>query len=169
MRWSRSSSSSRRPWRWASASRATHSVAVLKATRWPARQARIPSAIARWVLPVPGGPSRTTFSRPARKSSWPRCSDRVAAIEALEGEVELLERLARREPRGLDAGLAAVAVAAVGLGLEQRGGELLDSSTPPARARSASLGSARAAAGALSARNRCASSVVGRLMRSAAS
>ena len=23
-------------------------------TRWPARQARIPSAIARWVLPVPG-------------------------------------------------------------------------------------------------------------------
>ena len=32
----------------------THSVAVLKATGWPARQARIPSAIARWVLPVPG-------------------------------------------------------------------------------------------------------------------
>ena len=28
-------------WRWASASRATHSVAVRNATRWPARQARI--------------------------------------------------------------------------------------------------------------------------------
>jgi hypothetical protein len=26
------------------------------------------------VLPVPGGPSNTMFSRPARKSSWPRCS-----------------------------------------------------------------------------------------------
>jgi hypothetical protein len=25
-------------------------------------------------LPVPGGPSRTTLSLPARKSSWPRCS-----------------------------------------------------------------------------------------------
>ena len=48
-----------------------------------------------------------------------RCSER------LEGEVELLQRLARREPGGLDAGLAAVAVAAVGLGLQQRGGELL--------------------------------------------
>jgi len=44
----------------------------------------------------------------------------------LEGEVELLERLAGREPRGLDPRLAAVAVAAVGLGLEQRGGELLE-------------------------------------------
>jgi hypothetical protein len=29
-------------------------VAVAKATRWPARQARIEIAIARWVLPVPG-------------------------------------------------------------------------------------------------------------------
>ena len=47
------------------------------------------------------------------------------ADRGLEGEVELLERLARGEPRGLDAGLAAVAVAAVDLGLEQRGGELL--------------------------------------------
>src|SRR5215211_7548656 len=50
MRCSRVSSSSRRPWRWASASRATHSVAVRKATRWPARQARMPSAMARRLL-----------------------------------------------------------------------------------------------------------------------
>ena len=84
-----------------------------------------PSAIERWVLPVPGGPSRTTFSLPARKSSWPRCRTASRLIERLEGEVELLERLARREARGLDAGLAAVAVAAVGLGLQQRRGELL--------------------------------------------
>src|SRR4051812_22018059 len=47
MRWSLSSSLSRRPERWASASRATHSVAVRNATRWPARQARMPSAIAK--------------------------------------------------------------------------------------------------------------------------
>jgi hypothetical protein len=25
-------------------------------------------------LAVPGGPNRTTFSLPCRKSSWPRCS-----------------------------------------------------------------------------------------------
>jgi hypothetical protein len=43
----------------------------------------------------------------------------------LEGEVELLDRLAGRKAGGLDARLAAVAVATVGLGLEQRGGELL--------------------------------------------
>ena len=51
---------------------------------------------------------------------------RLAPQAGLEGEVELLERLAGREARGLDAGLAAVAVAAVGLGLEQRGGEALE-------------------------------------------
>ena len=51
--------------------------------------------------------------------------DGVALEAGLEGEVELLQRLARGEPRGLDPGLAAVAVAAVGLGLQQRGGELL--------------------------------------------
>jgi hypothetical protein len=51
--------------------------------------------------------------------------DGVARDRRLKGEVELLERLARREARGLDPGLAALAVAAVGLGLEQRRGELL--------------------------------------------
>ena len=56
--------------------------------------------------------------------------DRLAPQRGLEGEVELLERLAGGEPGGLDPGLAAVAVAAVGLGLQQRGGELLDRTTP---------------------------------------
>ena len=55
----------------------------------------------------------------------PEVQHGVAAERCLEGEVELLQRLARREPRGPDPGLAAVAVAAVGLGLQQRGGELL--------------------------------------------
>ena len=44
---------------------------------------------------------------------------------AWKREVELLERLAGGEAGGLDAGLAAVAVAAVDLGLQQGGGELL--------------------------------------------
>src|SRR5215213_5421812 len=52
--------------------------------------------------------------------------DRLAPQRGLEGEVELLERLAGGEARRLDAGLAAVAVAAVDLGLEQRGGEALE-------------------------------------------
>src|SRR5450759_3906825 len=64
----RRSSASRVPWRLASPSRATHSVAVANATRWPARQALIDRAIARWLLPVPGGPKSTTFSLACRKS-----------------------------------------------------------------------------------------------------
>jgi len=51
---------------------------------------------------------------------------RLATQRGLKGEIELLDRLARREPGGLDPGLAAVAVAAVDLGLEQRRGELLE-------------------------------------------
>ena len=79
-----------------------------------------------------GGSCRCRAGRAGRRSPCRRGSragrgaGRVSRCsERLEGEVELLERLARREPRGLDPGLAAVAVAAVGLGLQQRGGELL--------------------------------------------
>jgi hypothetical protein len=43
--------------------------------------------------------------------------DAVAADRSLKREVELFQRLAGGEARGLDAGLAAVAVAAVGFGL----------------------------------------------------
>jgi hypothetical protein len=69
------------------------------------------------VLPVPGGPSRTTFSLPGEEVELAEMQHLVARDRGLEGEVELLERLAGREAGGLDAGLAAVAVAAVGLGL----------------------------------------------------
>ena len=46
--------------------------AVANRTRWPAWQARIASPMARWVLPVPGGPRKTTLSRAATKSRVPR-------------------------------------------------------------------------------------------------
>ena len=52
---------SSRPRSWASDSRVTQSVAVANRTRWPCRQAATPRAVARWVLPVPGGPRRTTL------------------------------------------------------------------------------------------------------------
>src|SRR3954453_20375397 len=125
IRWSLSSSLSRRPERWASASSATHSVAVLNATRWPARQARIPSAIARCVLPVPGRAEQHDVLLSGEEVELAEVQHRVAADRGLEGEVEVLERLARREPGGLDPRLAAVAVAAVDLGLEQHLGEAL--------------------------------------------
>ncbi len=41
----------------------------------------MPSAIAGSVLPVPGGPSVTTFSFAWQKSSWPRCSITVLRTE----------------------------------------------------------------------------------------
>jgi hypothetical protein len=78
---------------------------------------------------------------------------RLAADRGLEGEVEVLQRLAGGEPGGLDPGLAAVAVAAVDLGLQQRGGELLIAPVLGAGA-VGELGQRRAAAGALSARNK---------------
>src|SRR4051794_170266 len=55
----------------------------------------------------------------------PEVQHAVAADRRLEAEVELLQGLSGREAGRLDAALAAVAVAAVDLGLEQRGGELL--------------------------------------------
>ena len=125
MRWSWSSSASRRPWRWASASSATHSVAVRNATRWPARQARMPERDRQVGLAGAGRAEQDDVLLAGEEVELAEVQDRVAAERGLEGEVELLERLARREPRGLDPGLAAVAVAAVDLGLQQRRGELL--------------------------------------------
>ena len=55
----------------------------------------------------------------------PEGQDGLAPQAGLEGEVEVLKRLAGGEPCLLDAGLAAVAVAAVDLGLQQRLGEAL--------------------------------------------
>ena len=46
--------------------------AVANRTRCPAWQARIAIPMARWVLPVPGGPRKTTLSLAATKSRVPR-------------------------------------------------------------------------------------------------
>ena len=108
--------------------------------------------------PGPGGPSRTTFSRACRKSSWPRCSTTWRLTERWKvksnsssvlraGKRAALMRLSPpwlsrwRRPR-LRAGPRRSAHSSI---------------APRAHARRASA-SARAAAGALSARNRCASS-----------
>jgi hypothetical protein len=55
----------------------------------------------------------------------PQVLDHLALDRALEGEVELLERLSGGEARGLDARLAAMGLARGDLGGEQRLGEAL--------------------------------------------
>ena len=55
------------------------------ATRWPAWQARIPRPMARWVLPVPGGPRNTTFSLAVTKSRVPRWAIVSRLRDALRG------------------------------------------------------------------------------------
>jgi hypothetical protein len=115
-----------------------------------------------WVLPVPGRAEQDDASLPAKKSSWTRCRTSVWRIEVWNGEVELLNRLAP----GLGSRLAAVHVAAVDLGLEQRGAKAL---VAPILLASAvgELGQRPGRAGALSARKSWASSASGRVMRSA--
>jgi len=100
-------------------------VAVAKATRWLARQARIEIAIARWVLPVAGRAQQHDVVFGVEEVELPQVLDHLAFDRALEGEVELLEGLAGREARGLDAALAAVALPGGDLGREQRLGEAL--------------------------------------------
>jgi hypothetical protein len=56
----------------------------------------------------------------------PEMQHGLAADRGLKGEVEVLQCLAGGEARLLDAGLAAVAVAAVDLGLQQRLGEAFE-------------------------------------------
>lgn len=49
--------------------------------------------MASWVVPVPGGPSSTMFSRPARRSSWPR-QRQERLVELVKGDL-----LAGGQPR----------------------------------------------------------------------
>src|SRR5215216_1569773 len=119
------SSASSALWRLASASRATHSVAVANATRWPARQARIETAIARVRLAGAGRAQEDDVLARVQEVELAEVLDDLALDRALEGEVELLERLAGGEARGLDAALAAMALPGGDLGREQDLGEAL--------------------------------------------
>jgi hypothetical protein len=107
---SRLSSWSSAFWRLASESLATHSVAVANATLCPARQARIETAIARWVLAGPGWAEQDDVLLGVQEVELAEVLDHLPLDRALEGEVELLERLALREARRLDPALAAVAL-----------------------------------------------------------
>ena len=106
---SRRSSVSRLPWRLASENRATHWVAVANWTRWPARQARIEIATARCV--GAGRAEQDHVLAGVQEVELSEVLDDGLLHRALEGEVELLQGLAGRESGGLDAPLAAVAVA----------------------------------------------------------
>ena len=85
----------------------------------------MPSAIAEVRLAGAGRAEQDDVLLAGEEVELAQVQDLVLGDRVLEGEVELLERLARREARGLDPRLAAVAVAAVGLGLQQRRGEAL--------------------------------------------
>src|SRR4051794_31978065 len=125
MRCNLASSSSRRPERWASASSATHSVAVQRDA--VAGQAGADAECDGQVrLAGAGRPEQDDVLLAGEEIQLAQMQYRLAPQAGLEGEVELLERLARREPRGLDPAQPAMAVAAVGLGLQERRGELLE-------------------------------------------
>ncbi len=81
--------------------------------------------MARWVLPVPGGPRKTTFSLRGDEVERAQVRDRVAFEGAGVVEVELLDALAGGEPRGADAALTAVALAGGDLALQAGDEELL--------------------------------------------
>jgi hypothetical protein len=126
MRWSLSSSAWRRPERWASASSATHSVAVRNATSVADHASAGPERDPEVGLAGAGRPEQHDVLAAVKEVELAEVQHRVAADRGLKGEVEVLERLARGEPRGLDPRLAAMTVAAVDLGLQQHLGEALE-------------------------------------------
>ncbi len=82
--------------------------------------------VARWVLPVPGGPRKTTFSFAVTKVEGAQVRDDVPGQAAGVVEVELLQRFSGGEPRRADAALTAVGLAGGDLALQARGEELLE-------------------------------------------
>ena len=102
-----------------------HCEAVAKATRWPAWQARMPSPMARWVLPVPGGPGEDHVLAGGDEVQGAQVRHGVAFEAAGVVEVELLQALAGGEPGMADAPLAAVGLAGGDLALQAGGQELL--------------------------------------------
>ena len=76
-------------------------------------------------MPVPGGSEEDHVLFGVQEVELAEVLDHGLLHDALEGEVELLQRLAGGEPRGADPALAAVRLAGGDLGGEQRLGELL--------------------------------------------
>ena len=117
---SRSSSSSSRPARLAAPSRLTHWWAVAKATRWPRRAACDPErdrevrlAGARWS-------QEDDVLGLGQEVELGEVGDDLALDARLDREVEVVERLCRREAGGLHPGRPAVAVARADLLGEDR-------------------------------------------------
>jgi hypothetical protein len=96
---------------------------VRKSTECPASTARTPRAIARCVLPTPGGPSRTTFS--ARSGQPGELPHLLTVDRGLEVEVELVQRLDPGQAGELEAALDAALVTAAPLGFERLGEKAL--------------------------------------------
>ena len=85
----------------------------------------MPSPIERWVLPVPGGPRKTTFSFPAMKSRVPRWATTSRLSERWWSKSNSSIVFLWREPSGPDADLPAVGLTGGDLALEAGGQELL--------------------------------------------
>jgi len=78
--------------------------------------------MARWVLPTPGGPRKTTFS--LDEAEGRERLDLLALQRGLEAEVEVGERLHRREPAAPHRRLEPAVVAQGDLGAEDSGDRL---------------------------------------------
>jgi hypothetical protein len=127
-----------------------HPLAVANRTRCLAWQAQLPSRMARWVLPVPGDPSKTTFSFATSRECLVR--DHVAGGQTSGVvEVEGLRALPGWEPREPDPTFAAVGVAGGDLTL-QAATRYASCVHDSARARSASRSTDSRRAGAFNAR-----------------
>ena len=116
---------SRRPERCASASSATHSVAVRNGDAVAGEAGADPQRDREVGLAGAGRAEQHDVLFAGQEVELAEVQHGVPGDRGLEGEVELLQRLAGGEPCGLDAGLAAVALAAVGFGLEHGREELL--------------------------------------------
>ena len=86
--------------------RVIQSVGVANSTRWPCWAAMTPRAVARWVFPVPGGPSSTMLRasvRNAPEASAPTCCGprvgrRVEVLQVLRAGI-LADRIPSRRRR----------------------------------------------------------------------
>ena len=78
----------------ASASSSRSTCASRYSTRWPCWIAAMPMAWARWLLPVPGGPSKSAVVVLADEAAGGELEDEAAVHLLVEVEVEGIERLA---------------------------------------------------------------------------